>query len=434
MNTKEKIESPIITYIKQFLDSDRTEIMEHCYFSIRDISCNRYFKDSIDLLDDSNFDSLFPLVSNVILTANKIECDSLNYIISKQNDNDLKKRKHALPIFKNNDIGSPEAYIFKMNSFYILHLNAYETGSNTPGGSTDLVRYISNHPLLCPSNIISFGICYGRDTITQNIGDVIIPKKLYTWSIGQKISDTTLKIKNDNFNLQLEDKFSDSGIYSLLKDFCNNEDGRVVYDTLKLKNTDQSKEIKIDFKIRVTMGNMSTGEAVVSSTKAKKMIRQSTNNEKELGGEMEGFGLAKECILYAKIPCFIIKSICDWGECKDIDKILTQENIKCPPHLKDQLQAYAAFCAGIILFQILNQEKDTLLTLDFIKWMGNSSRKNNRVSRYNYVKKSIIIKNINRYYDINEKAANNIFDTMISNKIIVLSQSRDTFNTNFEMK
>lgn len=38
------------------------------------------------------------------MTANKVECDSLNYVDSKQKDNDLKKRKEAINIFENVDL------------------------------------------------------------------------------------------------------------------------------------------------------------------------------------------------------------------------------------------------------------------------------------------------------------------------------------------
>ena len=38
------------------------------------------------------------------MTANKLECDSLNYVDSKQKDNDLKKRKEAINIFENVDL------------------------------------------------------------------------------------------------------------------------------------------------------------------------------------------------------------------------------------------------------------------------------------------------------------------------------------------
>lgn len=426
-NAKETL---VVENIKRFLDSEKKELMELCYSCIRNNQNERYYKDLIKVINDNEFDSLFPLVSVVILTANKVECDSLNYVASKQKDNCLKKRKHAIPIFEGSDLGAPDAYLFKMHSVYILHLNAYETGSNTAGGSTDLVRFISNNSFINPVCIISFGICYGRDPINQSIGDVLIPQKLYTWSVGQKIGDKGLEIKHDNFNFWLEDKFSESGIYSILKDFCNGNDGKTLKDSIELVQENNESGKKYNFSIKVVWGNMSTGEAVVSSSKAKEKIREATNNDKELGGEMEGYGLAKECIFFAKIPCFMLKAICDWGIFKDIDKKLKEENVLCPEYLKDKLQSYSAFCAAIALFQLLNDEKNKLLPLGIIEWMG---RKRGKycVKKHDYVKKEIIIGNIKRYYKVDEKKADKIFKTLIENSIFKATADGFRINMNW---
>ncbi|MDE7251633.1 MAG: hypothetical protein K2O32_01620 [Acetatifactor sp.] len=417
-NTEEK---QVVDCVIKFLNSDKQNLMNYCYSSIRSNQDNRYFRDTINIVNNDEFDSLFPLVSLVVLTANKVECDSLNYVVSKQKGNDLKKRKEAIKIFENVDWGAPDAYLFKMHSVYILHLHAYETGANTPGGSTDLVRFVSNNPFIKPLCIISFGICYGRDPHNQNIGDVLIPKKLYPWSIGQKIGDKGLSIKHDNFNFWLEDKFPGSGIYPILNNFCNGEDGRILTDSIELKKENRKNEKKCVFSIKVVWGSMSTGEAVVSSQKAKKEIQEATNNEKELGGEMEGYGIAKECIYYAKVPCFIVKAICDWGVCKDIDKKLEEKQVLCPENLKDRLQAYAAFCASIALLQLLNSEKEKLLSLDIIKWMGRQRGKNS-IKLYDYVKKDVIIGNIKKYYRIDEKIAYKILRTFTENNIFKVTE------------
>lgn len=431
MVLKKTNDNSVVEYIKTFLASQKRELMEYCYYAIKDKRNQRYFKESIALMEDSVFDSLFPLVSTVVLTANKIECDSLNYIVSKQDASGLNKRKHSLPIFEKGDLASPDAYIFRIGSSYVLHLNAYETGANTPGGSADLVRFISNNLLLRPTCIISFGICYGRDPQSQDIGDVLIPKKLYPWSVGQKITDNKFYIKHDNFNLWLEDKFSASGIYSVLNDFCNGEDGKVITTSFTLKNEDKNSEKEYDFSVKVTWGNMSTGEAVVSSQQAKKMIREAASNEKELGGEMEGYGIAKECIFYANIPCFILKAICDWGECKDIDKKLKDEKIECPTNLKDQLQAYAAFCAGIVLLQLLSDEKEKLLSLKLIEWMGDNKRKSG-IKKHVYVSKELFIKNIKQFYSVNDTMAQKILAILIKNDVIKRNQAGDRYYINVQ--
>lgn len=431
MVLKRANDNSVVEYIKTFLDSQKRELMECCYYTIKDERDQRYFKESIALMEDVAFDSLFPLVSAVVLTANKIECDSLNYIVSKQDASSLKKRKHSLPIFERGDLASPDAYIFRIGSAYLLHLNAYETGANTPGGSADLVRFISNNPLLRPTCIISFGICYGRDPKSQDIGDVLIPKKLYPWSVGQKITDNKFYIKHDNFNLWLEDKFSESAIYSVLNDFCNGEDGKVISNSFTLKNKKEEDEKEYDFSVKVTWGNMSTGEAVVSSQQAKRMIREAASNEKELGGEMEGYGIAKECIFYANIPCFILKAICDWGECKDIDKKLKDEKIECPANLKDQLQAYAAFCAGIVLLQLLSDEKEKLLSLKLIEWMGDKKRKNS-IGKHTYVSKERFIKNIGKFYNVNGVMAQKILEILMENDVIKRNQAGDKYYINVQ--
>ncbi len=415
-------EDLVVENIKKFLDSEKKEVMENCYFSIMKSQSERFFKDAINVVDDIKFDSLFPLVSVVILTANKIECDSLNYVVSRKKNGDLKKRKHSIPIFKDSYLGAPDAYIFKMHSVYILHLNAYETGSNTPGGSTDLVRFVSNNSFINPSYIISFGICYGHNPCYQNIGDVLIPNKLYTWSVGQKIGDEGLKIKHDNFNFWLEEKFSKSGIYSILKSFCNDSDGRTIRDCIELKKEGMKSENKCDFSIKVVWGSMSTGEAVVSSKEAKKAIQDATRNDKEFGGEMEGYGVAKECIYYANIPCFIIKAICDWGVCKDIDEKLKKEKVVCPNNLKDKLQAYAAFCAAIVLFQLLNDEKEIFLSLEIIKWMSDKQKMPKQILEDEYVDKEKIIKNIRKYYNTDGDNAARIFKIFLENNIFIFTK------------
>lgn len=433
MENKEETLSPVVKYMKEFLASDKCKLMECCYASIRDSFRSRSHREQIEELKNSEFDCMFPLVSCIVLTANKIECDSLNYILSQQEKASIYRRKHPLPIFQADDFGAPEAFICKLHSFYILHLRAYETGSNTPGGSSDLVRYISRHPYLRPSSIISFGICYGRDPEKQAIGNVIIPKKLYPWSIGQKISDRSFKVKHDDFNLSLEQVFSKSGIYSSLRTFCNDIDGRSVIGSLKLCSPRQGESSTTqDFTVWVSQGNMSTGEAVVSSSEVKKLIQESTHNEEELGGEMEGYGLAKECIFYAKIPCLIIKAICDWGEEKNIDQVLQKNNISAPPCLKDKLQAYAAFCAGIVLIQLLSHEKELLLRLGLLRQMDDSTRAD-VVNKYNYASKETILKHIKKFYEVNSNNAQKIFDLLENYNIIVCSPKGIKYRVNAEL-
>ena len=425
----------VIVNITKFLKSEKNELMEQCYSSIRDNDENRCYNDSLKQYDILSFDKLFPLVTVVIITANKFECDSLNYIFSENNCSVI-KRISGLPIFPNTHYCAAEAYIIKSDNQFLLHLNAFETGSNTPGGSTDLVRYVSNNKLLNPKLIISFGICYGRDPKEQEIGNVLIPKKLYPWSVGQKVIGNKLDIKHDDFNLNLEREFGESTpLYSYFRTFCNGEDGTTIKKQLSLKKTTSKKYAKKDFSIFMQMCNMSTGEAVVSSKKLKEQIRIANKNDAERGGEMEGYGLAKECVYYAKMPCFMIKSICDWGEYKNIDKVLSSiKNVVVPQHLKDKLQAYSAFCAGICLITLFNEYIENSLEIELIEWMADKKRGNKICDSNNHLKKPDILRNIKAFYSIKndfegEELAETILDTLLENEIVKYYEANETYTT-----
>lgn len=402
----------VVSNIKIFLqDKYKSSLMEKCYDLIRKDG-ERYFDLSLNCFDNNEFDKYFPLVSVVIITANKFECDTLNYLISVQYGGLVNKRKDRIHIFENSSLYSPTAYLLKFESSYILHLCAAETGSYTPGGSSDLVRYVSSNSMLCPSCIISFGICYGRDPDTQMIGDVLIPRKLYPWSIGQKIDEYQMKIKHDNFNLNLEEKFSKEDIYSFISQYCDNEDVR------KIKKCININSEECEFEIKVCYGNLSTGEAVVSSEEFKNKISYASRIEKELGGEMEGYGLAKECVYYTKIPCVIIKGICDWGELKNIEKYLKEEDVEYPDNLKDKLQAYASFCAGLALVDLFLVE-ERFLSLKFI----NRLKEKQICDSFHYALKEDIMKEIINFYGA-EIQCDFVFDKLVKlNKIIKVEKN-----------
>ncbi len=360
-------ELKVIKNIKDFLENlDNVEIMEEYYSKLQQDG-NRIFENRIPEESNDTFDSKFKNVSIVVLTANQFECDMLNYLASKHENSHLVKRKQALQIMGNNFHYAPRAYVFSINNYCILHLKAYDTGSYTPGGSADLARYISENKLLKPSCIVSFGICYGRNPDEQKIGDVIIPEKLYPWSIGLKVTDNDIYVKHDNFNLLLSEKFSSDPLYSEIENYCSNT--KTIKKEVIINN--QDKITKYDLGVQLTYGNISTGEAVISSKIAKEEIPKINGNEKEIGGEMEGYGLAKECIYQSSIPCLIVKAICDWGEIKNIEEGLAEyvdsntgsmiftDNVKKYTNknncLKDKLQVYAALCAGFVFFDILEK-------------------------------------------------------------------------------
>ena len=80
------------------------------------------------------------------------------------------------------------------------------------------------------------------------------------------------------------------------------------------------------------------------------MFTKAATSQKVLAGEMEGYGVFKECKGYSyNIPCLIIKAICDWGVAKSIEP---HENGSV---LKDKIQAFATSCSCKILEKMLQK-------------------------------------------------------------------------------
>lgn len=268
---------------------------------------------------------LFIKTEVVILTANTFEKNILHLNAVREKD---QKIYHYIIDSCNNprrplDIN---VYFFEMGDFHVLHMEAKQTGSYSMGGSADLVRYILSNEYCFPSVVISYGICFGNDYINQEVGDTIIVDKLYPYFMSAKVDEKFFLVKDNNiFNIdtQLETR-----IQHLIGQRELSEDNRVFY------------------------GHMVTGEAVISNALMKDIFIKAATNQHVLGGEMEGYGLFKECQGFeCLIPCMVVKSICDWGAYKNFDDGEAR-NI----NLKDKLQAYAAHQAYKVLEILLNKD------------------------------------------------------------------------------
>lgn len=317
-----------------------------------------------DVNDRDEIDLLLVKTDIVIITANKYEknllhknvYESLSVPYSSKHSDLKKTEKQKIKRF---DIELPTAseknnkiygYYFIIDDKPVLNLHANVTGSYTIGGSADLVRWIISNKMFYPSLIISFGICFGLMEKKTQLGNVIISNKIYPYFVGSKVQEDKLYVVDDNmFHIN-------STLSREMSTLISNN----VFNILPCK---------------VRFGNYSTGEAVVSSQKLREAIK-STTTQDVFAGDMEAYGLFKECNSYNKrVPCITIKAICDWGIDKNfniedkktinsfksilnkyIDPFENEEDYKLLlDSLKDRIQSYAAQCAFDFLYVFISK-------------------------------------------------------------------------------
>ena len=315
----------VIKNIKEFYAEHKDECKK--YYNLSKNTNDIYFEKTIDNDSDREaFNKKLIETSIVIITANEYEKNILHMRSSSK-----EVIHYQLNCF-NNEICQIEinAFFLIIKDNVILHLEASQTGSYTIGGSADLVRFVFDNPFLNPQCIISFGICFGNDYKNVSIGDTIIAKKLYPYFISAKINESELTVSDDNI-FEIDKKL----------------ETRLKY--LKEKGYFSDNNVKI--------GNLITGEAVISNALIKKIFIEAATHQPVLGGEMEGYGLFKECQSYRKrLPCLLVKSICDWGAAKNINEIDSLEYTKELSTIKDELQAFASYKAYDILEKLLDKE------------------------------------------------------------------------------
>ncbi len=312
-----------------------------------------------NISDIATINSLLTKTSIIILTANKYEKNILHQKIYQLYQQKIARFDIELSRTSEH-YNRAYAYYFKICHYSILHIHANVTGSYSISGSADLVRWVLNNKYLLPTAIISLGVCFGTNEEKQEIGDVIISKKVYPYFIGVKVNGRQIKVVDDNMFETCSD------LINKIKD---------------LKNNNQFNNLGFD----VLFENYITGEAVVSSKQFRKQFTSITTQE-IFAGDMEGYGLYKECRSNNhSIPCLIVKSICDWGIDKNINakdpgiqnlflNVYQKHNNSIGniesiiDTLKDRLQAYSANCAFNVL-QILLQ--GNIFNISFLEKLQN---------------------------------------------------------------
>lgn len=253
-----------------------------------------FFEKHYVLLREDKLRGLLAQCKVMILTANPIEKAIFHYMMIE------KSRRKIIRILNNNTV----YFILKWGKYWVAHIHQNETGAYKNMGSNATINEALKQ--FAPNVIISLGVAFGIDYTTQNIGDVIVSRRILPYSENKRDED---KIKPD----RSQDKAIDDWLH------------------VRLVNANGFLE-------GVTYGDVLSGGSVMSSFKEKDTICLGyTKADFIVGGEMEGTALFQ----HAKsegIPGVVIKGICDWGVAKNN---IFPESSEKEEIFKDSLQAFA---------------------------------------------------------------------------------------------
>lgn len=263
-----------------------------------------FFEKHYVLLGEKKLESVLSRCKIMVLTANPIEKAIFHFMITKSNNEKIRTTESNNEKIRRIISGNTAYYILKWGKYWVAHIHQTETGANKNLGSNATIYEALKH--FTPNVIISLGIAFGINYKNQNIGDVIVSKRILPYSENKRDED---KLKPD----RSQDKSIDDWLH------------------VRLINAN-------GFLDEVLYGDILTGGSVMSSFIEKdKTCLGYTNADFIVGGEMEGNALFQ----YAKtdgIPGVVIKGICDWGVAKNN---IFPDNPKDEKQFKDSLQAFA---------------------------------------------------------------------------------------------
>ena len=289
----QKYKNEFIGKMKQFQQNNMDILDEHLNMYEQAIS-NDFFESHYVLLNEKRIKSVLSRCKVMILTANPIEKALFHYMIVHKSNGKIRR------ILCDNNA----YFILKWGKYWVAHIHQTETGAYKNLGSNATIYEALKY--FTPNVIISLGVAFGIDYETQNIGDVIVSKRILPYSENKRDED---KIKPD----RNQDKKIDDWLHVRLVNANGFLDG-------------------------VTYGDILTGGSVMSSFVEKdKICAGYTKADFIIGGEMEGNALFQ----YSKtngIPGVVIKGICDWGVAKN-DIFPSEPNKE--EKFKDSLQAFA---------------------------------------------------------------------------------------------
>ena len=212
----------------------------------------------------------------------------------------------------------------QLGSIQTVHLAPLDSGSFSKNGSRNAVERARKY--FDPMLVVSLGVAYGANVGQQRLGDVLVSSEILPSDIAKR-TEGRLELRGE--------------IYP------TSDHIRARWEAL-LSSEQQPKEA---YGFHWYFGPMLSGGSVISDAEEKLRLLQAAKNQgkKAVGGEMEGSGIYSIC---EKIPCIVIKGICDWAVLKNgwAEVSDTDNN-----EVKDCVQGFAAHHAFEALCYLLSK-------------------------------------------------------------------------------
>jgi nucleoside phosphorylase len=237
---------------------------------------------SIPLKKQNNIDNIF-----LFVTANEHEKSEFERFFMIKGYHVVNGKSCPIGLFGNYDA---------------IHFHLHKQGPTSPDMS--LLAICINE--IKPIAVVMPGIAFGANEKSQNeddkqkIGDILVSENILPYDPE--------KVRDDKPNFKEVRK---DGGFQLLNAFRDKREWK--YDI------GGGREPKI------IPGNILTGSKLIDEYEFRQKLLEAFKDEKPIGGEMEAYGIFSICKACSIPEWIIVKAICDWGYCKNIDKDKNQK-------------------------------------------------------------------------------------------------------------
>lgn len=280
----------VINYLSNFYKNHKEDILEY-----KEYACS-FPTEYVERIGETVIlDSLFEKTKILIMTANAVEQNILTHkLYNEVNRKGENKKLHEMSV---------NGFVYQFASvdeIEIVHMHPISVSSFTIGGAEDALQDALKR--FRPELVVSLGVAFGVDCDNQELGDVLLSSGIIAYDVFQKNVDGEITIRS-------EDKRQTDAVLNAWDVLWRNKEFALEKGSERTSITD--KELKFKWQYEMIL----SGGTVLSNEEYREQLLDAARRSGEknvAGGEMEGVGVYRIC-QKEKIPCIVIKGICDWA-------------------------------------------------------------------------------------------------------------------------